>query len=166
MNKDGAKLQVDELTLKQLLNNLKITPQIVIAGGSEGINEIKQKIFQEAYNLCPISDGYLRESMYEDMEILADVINANVGHGGSNNKYNVKSGKWTDDYAVEVHEISKQHDGGTTWKWLEKAVNSLGVDFEFILGKYLEASLNGNITQARSILSSVFNQVVSNNKKK
>lgn len=139
--------EMDEASIRELVQNLEIVRAKVMAGAEAGIQNIADRVYNRAWNTCPVSSGLLRSSMYKELEVTADEVRAHVGHGGNYNRLNPNTGKMTDDYAIEVHESYKirreNRERGATWKWLEKAVNRVKPEFEETLRSYISNSLEG-----------------------
>jgi hypothetical protein len=147
--KNIVKLDFNESTLMQLISNFAATQGLILEAGTEAMTTVMDGIYSRAWDMCPVFNGYLQSSLYKELEIQGDQINAHVGHGGNYNKLNPITGKWTDEYAIEMHESFKvsaaNRARGASWKWLEKAVNEVGPDFETMLGELISGALIGTI---------------------
>jgi hypothetical protein len=157
-------LAFDDKSLDELSNNLQRAKMAALAGGEQGMQHLLSLAYTRGYTSCPTFTGTLRSSMYQEQETVGDTIEGIVGHGGKYNKFNVYSKKFTDEYAIEVHEGHKirreaRRWGGTS-KWLEKAINSLIDKYLQILQEYISASIMGRSTaELRASLNEIAQQL-------
>lgn len=140
-----VRIRLEQKTADKLVANLNATRGRILNAGFEAIDELAQTVKNRAWDTCPVYHGYLRDSLYMESEMNIDSIQAIVGHGGAYNRLNAFTGRYTDDYAIIVHETPRTNAARSgSWKWLEKSVNSVGPEFLGILKAYLGAALRGN----------------------
>jgi hypothetical protein len=143
-----VRIRLQQKTADKLVANLNATRGRILTAGFEAIDSVAATVKSRAWETCPVYRGYLRDSLYMESEMNLDSIQAIIGHGGRYNKLNAFTGKYTDEYAVVVHESLKLSVNsalaGATSKWLEKSLNSVRSEYLGILKAYVGAALRGN----------------------
>jgi hypothetical protein len=166
INAIKVEFKFDEKSIEKFGKSMEEIEHGALMGGEAGVQHLMNLVHARAKATCPMNTGYLRESLFQEIEVDGNTINANVGHGGKYQKFNIYSGKYTDEYAVEVHEghkvsLESRRFGGT-WKWLEKAQNSIRDKYEDILQEYITAYIMGkDAKELESAITQIYAQLAS-----
>ena len=146
---------MNQATIAELQKNLVWVQKAVVIASTEAVDEIGALVLARAKAATPVRTSALYSSAFIEMEANYDKVIAHVGYGGKYNKLNPETLKWSDSYAVEVHESKARSDQsrkfGATWKFLEKALNSVKPDYDTLLAFYIKEALQftGNIRISR-----------------
>jgi hypothetical protein len=145
MNK-RIRFSMDKKSLRTFGQNLNKVSRIALTAAYYTLDDLADLVLSESKDKTPVDTRALKSSAFMESEMFPNKVVAHVGYGGKYNKLNPKTFKWTDSYAVDVHEIQSVGNvaskPGTTWKFLEKAINEVNPIFVSLLGEGITAALN------------------------
>lgn len=164
MPKKILHFQVDQASFRVMRDNLQLLQGMVMNAALDGVDEMGQLVLMRAKAMTPIKTSALYSSAYIEVEQTASEVTAIIGYGGPKYvKLNPLTLRWSDAYAVTVHEFQGRSEQsrkfGASWKFLEKAVNSIKPDYlphlARVIGMVLEGT--GTLTIQKVISSKLKN---------
>lgn len=142
LRKNSITITMDKLSVNKVAKNLTAMRSAVIQAAQTGVDSVANDIYIQSDVTCPAVSGTLKSTLYKETEIADNVISSNIGYGGKYAKMNPITNESTDDYAIEVHEAPDRANRAT-WKWFEKAFNSVSIDAEQKIGNSIRSTLGG-----------------------
>lgn len=142
LQKNSITITMDKLSVRKVARNLATMRSVVIQAAQAGVESVANEVYDNTDVTCPAVSGTLKSTIYKETEVSGNIISSNIGYGGRYAKINPITHESTDDYAIEVHEAPDRANRAT-WKWFEKAFNSVTVNAEQKIGNSIRSTLGG-----------------------
>lgn len=135
--------EVDKHSLLELTRNMNVALANSVQAGAKALDKVIDFVGRECDLYVPRDTGALAEAQYKKRAVVSgDIVRAEIGYGGPNDRVNLRTGTMVSSYMFYVHEdLYKYHPTGQA-KFLEGPVRASPPIMMSLLHWEIKASLS------------------------